>query len=200
MAGNTSAASTDVGVRRISLADLQRLLRDPLRRLGIATPSLEECANHAIWLLPGPIGPMNLPHWVSGRPARDLVALRNSISEVEAHWTRVMPDGHPAFAGHIAEPLARLRSALDEYERLIPDNPKNLERWEDAAVALALVFKWVVQRSGSNTHPGLSKGGPSMTFIMSGLRESGWASDRTPSEDAVLQFMKRYRKNRDIPV
>lgn len=158
-----------------------------------------------IWVRSGPSGPIELTRFVSDKPSRDVKALRKSMEEVEAHWNRVfdgsvLPNAEDVHSKHVAEPLAKLRDALTEYERLIPGNPQDTSCWEDAAVSLAVVLKWIVRRSASNVRPGLSKGGPSMTFIMEGLRELGWANQVRPTEDAVLQFLKRYKKHGDITI
>lgn len=188
-----------VDIRKLTAADLQSLLRGPLGRLRIAVPSLDECTDLVIWVRSGPCGPIELPRVVSDRPSRDLSALRKSMEEVEAHWDRVfesstLPNAGDVHSGYVVQPLAKLRDALNAYERLIPQNSQLSESWEDAAVSLAIVLKWIVQRSGSNVHSGLSKGGPSMTFIMDGLRKLGWASHATPTEDSVVQSLKRYKK------
>ena len=204
-----SASAVSTGeIRKMTAESLRDLLRSPLARLQISTPTIETCQEFVIWVWSGPIGPIKRQVLLSAKPSRHLTALRNALPEAESYWQWVMDGlggGDPTqgqltdmkahYAKEIIEPLGRLKRALDECESLLQKAPSDFkESWENAAVSLATVFGWAVSRSGSNARSGLSKGGPSFTFVYEGLRFLGWVIGSSPTEDAVLQFLKRHRK------
>ena len=196
---------------RISADDLHCMLSTALSRIGAKVPSVEDCAELAVWVFGARIGDNHPAKSVSDKPLRYAKSLLGSLTEVDQHWAAVLQGSierapNSAIADLIRDdlqkavgaPLARLRAALDECLPLLDEFPRDfVDDWDLAARSLHTVFTWAVQRSGSNVHAGLSKGGPAMSFVMDGLGRLGWLEDRKVTEDAVMQFLKRDRKQQD---
>jgi hypothetical protein len=205
MASDSTPASPQGGVRKMSAGEFQKLLREPLGRLGIATPDLETCEELVIWTGHGPMGNIERTRDISDKPHRYMTALAGSLDEVESFWTKVTqhavaraPNEQEAelaingMQATVFEPLARLRKAMDECAPLVAERPKDfVEGWDLSAKGLATVFRWVVARSGSNVRSGLSPNGPAIKFIMDGLSILGWRRGNQPTEDAVIKYLRR---------
>jgi hypothetical protein len=166
---------------------------------------MEACRELIIWTPHGPFGPVTRDKSISDRPEKYAKSLEGALDEVDKYWRDIfeflsLPQEPSAdtvgkrqiVARQVFEPLGRLRSALHECKDLIAQQPVTfVESYKNAAWEFYLVLTWVVSRNGSNKVLGLSKGGPAMTFICNGLTRLGW----TFTEDAVLQFLKRRRKD-----